>query len=82
MARIPLVTRDQIVEKEKCAACHLGASNGQFYLHHVDPGRSLYDVTHSQMQQLIGLVETPAIAPRAGPISRRACAATRGPRAR
>ena len=27
----------QIVEKEKCAQCHLGASNGQFYLHHVDP---------------------------------------------
>lgn len=32
----------QIVEKEKCAACHLGASNGQFYLHHVDPGRTPY----------------------------------------
>lgn len=27
----------QIVEKEKCAACHQGASNGQFYFHHVDP---------------------------------------------
>ncbi|MBI5652749.1 MAG: hypothetical protein HZC40_20230 [Chloroflexi bacterium] len=32
----------QVIEKEKCAACHLGASNGQFYLHHVDPGRSPY----------------------------------------
>ncbi len=32
----------QIVEGEKCAACHRGASNGQFYLHHVDPGRSPY----------------------------------------
>lgn len=30
----------QIVEKEKCGACHLGASNGQFYMHHVDPGFS------------------------------------------
>ena len=29
-----------IVEKENCAACHQGAANGQFYLHHVDPGRS------------------------------------------
>lgn len=27
----------QIVEKEKCAACHQGAANGRFYLHHVDP---------------------------------------------
>lgn len=27
---------DQIVEREKCAACHQGAANGQFYLHHVD----------------------------------------------
>ncbi|MDP2718819.1 MAG: cytochrome c3 family protein [Dehalococcoidia bacterium] len=32
----------QIVEKEKCAACHLGADSGQFYFHHVDPGRSAY----------------------------------------
>ncbi|MBI4320944.1 MAG: hypothetical protein HY675_20830 [Chloroflexi bacterium] len=32
----------QIVEKENCARCHLGADNGQFYLHHVDPGRSPY----------------------------------------
>ncbi|MBI2863738.1 MAG: hypothetical protein HYX94_04160 [Chloroflexi bacterium] len=31
---------NQIVAKENCAKCHLGASNGQFYLHHVDPGRS------------------------------------------
>lgn len=30
----------QIVEKTKCAACHLGSSNGQFYLHHVDPSGS------------------------------------------
>ncbi len=27
----------QIVDKDKCAQCHLGASNGQFYFHHVDP---------------------------------------------
>ncbi len=26
----------ELVEKENCAPCHLGASNGQFYLHHVD----------------------------------------------
>ncbi|MBI5848524.1 MAG: cytochrome c3 family protein [Nitrospirae bacterium] len=32
----------QIVDKDKCAACHLGTSNGQFYLHHVDPGRTPY----------------------------------------
>lgn len=32
----------QVVEKEKCAACHLGAQNGQFYFHHVDPGRTPY----------------------------------------
>ncbi len=32
----------QIVEKEKCAPCHQGASNGQFDLHHADPGRSPY----------------------------------------
>jgi hypothetical protein len=30
----------QIVEREKCAACHQGADSGAFYLHHVDPGRS------------------------------------------
>jgi len=28
----------QIVEREKCAVCHLGADSGQFYFHHVDPG--------------------------------------------
>jgi hypothetical protein len=27
----------QIVDKDKCAQCHLGADNGQFYFHHVDP---------------------------------------------
>ncbi len=27
----------QIVEREKCGACHLGADNGQYYFHHVDP---------------------------------------------
>jgi hypothetical protein len=27
-----------VVEAEKCASCHQGAANGQFYLHHVDPG--------------------------------------------
>ncbi|MEK7354089.1 MAG: hypothetical protein AABZ77_06265 [Chloroflexota bacterium] len=26
----------QIVEKEKCASCHLGASSGKFYFHHID----------------------------------------------
>lgn len=30
----------QVVEKESCAACHQGAASGQFYLHHVDVGRS------------------------------------------
>ncbi len=25
-----------------CADCHLGADSGQFYFHHVDPGRSQY----------------------------------------
>jgi Outer membrane cytochrome MtrC/MtrF-like, domains II/IV len=30
----------QIVDKSSCAKCHLGASNGQFYFHHVDPGHS------------------------------------------
>ncbi|MBF8267742.1 MAG: hypothetical protein HW388_1250 [Dehalococcoidia bacterium] len=30
----------QIVEKEKCAACHLGAASDQFYFAHVDVGRS------------------------------------------
>lgn len=32
----------QIVEKDKCAACHLGTDSGKFYFHHVDPGRSPY----------------------------------------
>ncbi|HEX9075800.1 MAG TPA: hypothetical protein VF932_08455, partial [Anaerolineae bacterium] len=32
----------QIVDQQNCAACHLGASNNQFYFHHVDPGRSPY----------------------------------------
>ncbi len=27
----------QIVEREKCAACHLGADSGQYYFRHVDP---------------------------------------------
>jgi len=27
----------QIVDKDKCARCHLGADNGQFYFAHVDP---------------------------------------------
>ncbi len=27
----------QIVEKEKCGACHLGADSGQYYFAHVDP---------------------------------------------
>jgi len=30
----------QIVEKDKCATCHLGAASGKFYFAHVDPGRS------------------------------------------
>jgi hypothetical protein len=32
-------TEAQIVDKDKCAQCHLGADNGQFYLKHVDPSR-------------------------------------------
>jgi OmcA/MtrC family decaheme c-type cytochrome len=28
----------QIVAKEQCAACHLGADSGKFYFHHVDQG--------------------------------------------
>ncbi len=28
----------QLVTKDKCASCHQGASNGVFYLHHVEPG--------------------------------------------
>jgi hypothetical protein len=28
-----------VVDKDKCAKCHLGADNGQFYFHHVDPSR-------------------------------------------
>ncbi|MDO8690997.1 MAG: hypothetical protein Q7R39_13465 [Dehalococcoidia bacterium] len=27
----------QIVDRDKCAACHLGASSGQFYFRHTDP---------------------------------------------
>ncbi len=30
----------QIVQKENCAPCHQGTSNGQFYMHHVDPSGS------------------------------------------
>jgi hypothetical protein len=30
----------QIVEKDECGACHLGAKSGKFYLHHIDPGFS------------------------------------------
>ena len=30
----------QIVEKEKCAACHLGADSGKFYFAHIDVGFS------------------------------------------
>lgn len=26
----------QIVEKEKCASCHLGSDSGKFYFHHID----------------------------------------------
>ncbi|MBI4303988.1 MAG: hypothetical protein HY665_06605 [Chloroflexi bacterium] len=29
----------QIVEKDKCASCHLGADSGKFYFHHIDPGQ-------------------------------------------
>ena len=28
----------QVVGKDNCASCHEGASNGVFYMHHVDPG--------------------------------------------
>lgn len=31
------VVEPEIVEKEKCGSCHLGADNGQYYFHHVDP---------------------------------------------
>ncbi len=34
------VVETQIVEKETCASCHLGADSGKFYLHHIDPGYS------------------------------------------
>jgi len=34
------VVETQIVEKEKCAACHLGAASDKFYMHHIDPGFS------------------------------------------
>jgi hypothetical protein len=27
----------RVVEKDKCAACHLGPLSGKFYMHHVDP---------------------------------------------
>ncbi len=27
-----------VVGKDKCASCHQGASNGVYYMHHVDPG--------------------------------------------
>ena len=30
----------QIVEKDKCGSCHLGAQNGVLYMHHIDPGYS------------------------------------------
>ncbi|MBI4283758.1 MAG: hypothetical protein HY663_04740, partial [Chloroflexi bacterium] len=30
----------QIVEKEKCASCHLGADSGKFYFAHIDVGLS------------------------------------------
>ncbi len=29
-----------VVDRTKCASCHRGAMNGQYYLHHVDPGNS------------------------------------------
>lgn len=29
-----------VVEAENCASCHQGASNGEYYLHHIDPGYS------------------------------------------
>lgn len=29
---------DLTIERFKCAACHLGANNGKFYLHHIDGG--------------------------------------------
>jgi hypothetical protein len=31
------IVETQIVEREKCASCHLGADSGQYYFHHVDP---------------------------------------------
>jgi decaheme cytochrome c component MtrC/MtrF-like protein len=27
----------QVVEKQSCAACHLGTVSGKYYLHHIDP---------------------------------------------
>jgi predicted CXXCH cytochrome family protein len=30
----------QVVTPDRCAACHLGAANGKFYMHHIDPGFS------------------------------------------
>lgn len=32
----------QIVDAANCAPCHKGASNGQLYMHHVDPGSNAY----------------------------------------
>jgi len=29
----------QIVEREKCGACHKGADSGKYYFHHIDPHR-------------------------------------------
>ena len=34
------VAETQIVEREKCAACHKGSESGKYYLHHIDPGYS------------------------------------------
>jgi hypothetical protein len=34
------VPEKQIVTEDKCAKCHLGADNTQFYFHHVDPSSS------------------------------------------
>jgi hypothetical protein len=30
------VAETHLVEREKCGQCHLGAANGQYYMHHVD----------------------------------------------
>jgi hypothetical protein len=34
------VAETYLVTKEKCGQCHLGAANGQFYMHHVDGSTS------------------------------------------